>query len=158
MQIHRNLSEYFTKYTLLLIYCAFIGINHKTVHNAQYIHEYILFSSPPWTWTQVWPKHVRGIPCTQYNVRCSLKSLSAYVGSLQHHPQIILRVMVDGPRIGKEAVVSWDGMTAFALRKWVISLKPQTNRLLGWDLNSDPRGIRRKHVTFGLGAKRMRQR
>ena len=29
MQIHRNMSQYFTKYTLLLIYYVFAGLNNK---------------------------------------------------------------------------------------------------------------------------------
>jgi len=39
-------------------------------------------------------------------------------------------------------------MTAYALRSWRISRKPQTDRLLGWDFSSDPRGIWRRRVPF----------
>jgi len=47
MYIHRNMSEYFAKQTLLLIYCAFVGINNKIIHNAPYVIQDIIFNSPP---------------------------------------------------------------------------------------------------------------
>ena len=71
-----------------------------------------------------------------------------------HQPRIILRVMVAWlvycvlERIRKEAVVSSGGMTAFALRNWGISRKPQTDRLLGWYFSFDSGGTRSRRAPF----------